>query len=95
VAGPFEFVLDRLYADIPLPGDGNLTSGPGFVVALGYRVITILIAAVGLCYYLAARREVAAVMRGAGEDTQVSMAEGVRGGDKERGRGGDGKKVTV
>ena len=36
--------------------------GQGLVVALGYRMIGILIAAVGVIYYLASRREVAAVM---------------------------------
>jgi len=56
--GPFEFALDVLYADIPLPDGGHMARGQGLVVALGYRVITLLIAAIGLCYYLASRREV-------------------------------------
>jgi len=60
--GPFEAVLDLLYAAIPLPGGGRMTPGQGLVVALGYRVITVLVAAVGLCYYLGSRREVAEVM---------------------------------
>jgi len=60
--GPFEAVLDLLYAAIPLPGGGAMKPGQGLVVALGYRLITVLIAAVGLCYYLGSRREVAEVM---------------------------------
>ena len=60
--GPFEVALNVLYADIPLPDGGHMVLGQGLVVALGYRVITLLIAAVGLCYYLASRREVAEVI---------------------------------
>ena len=60
--GPFEAVLDILYADIPLPDGAHMARGQGLVVALGYRVINVLIAAIGLGYYLASRREVAAVM---------------------------------
>ncbi len=57
--GPFEIVLNILYADIPLPDGGHMVLGQGLVVALGYRVITLLLAAVGLFYYLGSRREVA------------------------------------
>jgi hypothetical protein len=57
--GPFEAVLDVLYSDVPLADGGHMARGQGLVVALGYRVITLLIAAVGLCYYLGSRREVA------------------------------------
>jgi hypothetical protein len=60
--GPFEAVLDLLYAAIPLPDGSYMARGQGLVVALGYRVITVLIAVIGLCYYLGSRREVAEVM---------------------------------
>ncbi len=60
--GPFEFVLDALYAAIPLPDGSRMTHGQGLVVALGYRVITVLIAAIALCYYLGSRRELADVI---------------------------------
>jgi hypothetical protein len=60
--GPFEFVLDALYAAIPLPDGGRMAHGQGFVVALGYRVLTVVIAAIGLFYYLGSRREVTEVM---------------------------------
>jgi hypothetical protein len=60
--GPMELVLDRLYPYAPMPGDVRMFAGQGLVVALGYRIITVLIAAVGICYYLVSRREVAEVL---------------------------------
>lgn len=46
--GPFEFVLRELYVAIPLAEGGFMTRGQGLVVALGYRLITVLIAGVGM-----------------------------------------------
>jgi hypothetical protein len=69
VAGPFEFVLNLLYTLVSEPGV-HIQPGQGFVVALGYRLITILIAMVGACYYLGSRREVAKVLREAEEEEQ-------------------------
>jgi hypothetical protein len=63
--GPFEGVLDLLYAKMPLPDHGQMVAGQGLVVALGYRMITLVIAAVGLAYYLGSRREVAEVLHSA------------------------------
>ncbi len=60
--GPFEFALDKLYAWTPLPDHGQMVAGQGLVVALGYRIITLVIAAVGMAYYLGSRREVAEVL---------------------------------
>jgi hypothetical protein len=71
--GPFEFVLDALYAAIPLPDGRHMTPGQGLVVALGYRVITVLIAAIGLCYYLGSRSEVAEVMHEAEMETPAKV----------------------
>lgn len=66
--GPFEFVLDALYAHA-----GAATApGQGFVVALGYRIITILIAAIGAGYYISARQEVARSIREAGEEESAA-----------------------
>jgi glycosyltransferase 2 family protein len=66
--GPFEFVLNLLYSAIPLVDAAGvpeyLPSGQGGVVALGYRIVTVLIAAIGFCYYLGSRREVKEVMEG-------------------------------
>jgi len=66
--GPFEAALGELYAAAPLP-DGRFLqgSGRGLVVALGYRLITLLIAAVGVGYYVSSRQELAEAMRSADE----------------------------
>jgi glycosyltransferase 2 family protein len=55
--GPMEYVLNLLYDKI-----FDLDNSQGFVVALGYRIITLLIATVGFCFYLGARREVSESM---------------------------------
>jgi len=65
--GPYEYVLDSLYALMPIAGT-PIPKGRGLVVALGYRLITILIAAVGACYYVGARREVAEVFKDSDPD---------------------------
>jgi len=61
--GPMEWVLDLLYRNVPLADGSFLEQGPGLIVALAYRAISIVIAAVGIAYYLSGRREVAAVLR--------------------------------
>jgi hypothetical protein len=66
--GPFEYVLDRLYLCAPMAGGATMTAGQGLVVALGYRLITVLIAAVGICYYLAGREEVSVVLHDVEEE---------------------------
>lgn len=75
--GPFEFVLEFLYANVHpyVPGDLVIPKGQGLVVALGYRLICVLIAMVGVCYYLSARREVAEVMREAEQEQQGQGSE--------------------
>jgi len=65
--GPFELVLEYLYVHVPLSG-AFISPGQGLVVALGYRLITVLIAAIGACYYLGARQEIAQSIRQASED---------------------------
>ncbi len=73
-AGPFEAVLDSLYSIVPVAGP-PIAAGQGLVVALIYRLITLLIAALGIPYYLGNRREMAEVMHEAedaedGEDAE-------------------------
>jgi len=68
--GPFEVVLEFLYTHLPEPGV-VIQTGQGLVVALGYRLITLLIAAVGVCYYLGSRGEVAQVMHEAEQEHQT------------------------
>lgn len=72
--GPFEFVLDRLYLFAPVAG-GAMMPGQGLVIALGYRIITVLIAAVGVCYYLGSREEVAEVLHDAEQETDPDQPE--------------------
>ena len=60
--GPFEYVLDRLYTHVPTTDGGAMAVGQGLVVAFGYRVITVTVALIGICYYLGSRREVAEVI---------------------------------
>ena len=58
--GAFEAVVKTLYERVPV--DVHVAEGHGFVVSLCYRAVTVLIAMIGVCYYLASRREVATVL---------------------------------
>ena len=63
--GIMEGALEVLYRIVP-KGD-TIQPGTGTLVALGYRLATLGVAAIGAVYYLAARREVNAVMHNAEE----------------------------
>jgi glycosyltransferase 2 family protein len=65
--GPFEAVLDYLYMHVPVTGPA-IAAGQGLVVALIYRLITLLIAAMGAPYYFGNRGEMAEVIHEAEED---------------------------
>lgn len=80
--GAFEGSFDLLYVYVPA---GQAFKGSeGLIVALGFRVITILIALIGAGYYLLGRREVSRVWNEAqqretgpqGEQLLISSAEG-------------------
>lgn len=58
--GAFEAVIEFFYTNVP--NAVVVSKGQGLIVAFGYRVITILIAVVGLFYYLSSRREVAQLL---------------------------------
>lgn len=79
--GPFEYVLNSLFSSIPLPDGGHMLTGQGFVVALGYRIITVGTAAIGVVYYLASRQELAAALHDVEEtatlDEQPATADSV------------------
>jgi uncharacterized membrane protein YbhN (UPF0104 family) len=64
--GAFEGALDFLYYYLGAAGGTRL--GQGLVVAICYRAMTVLVALVGLVYYLASRRAVAAALREAAEE---------------------------
>jgi uncharacterized protein (TIRG00374 family) len=59
--GPLEFALEKLYMNLPASA-GAIVAGQGFVVALCYRLITVLIAALGIRYYLGNRKEFSEAM---------------------------------
>ncbi|MDR1484917.1 MAG: flippase-like domain-containing protein [Planctomycetaceae bacterium] len=51
-AGPFEFMLEQLY---PLFG---VSVGVGMVVAIAFRIVAILVAAIGIIFYFTSRAEI-------------------------------------
>ena len=59
--GPLEGTPDNFYARVKVAGP-PITPGQGFVVALAYRLVTVLIAVFGLPFYFLNRREMAKVM---------------------------------
>jgi hypothetical protein len=59
--GPLEFAMEELYKNVPA-AVGAILVGQGFVVAICYRLITLLIAALGAYYYLGNRKEVTEAM---------------------------------
>ena len=70
--GPFELLLEFFYTNVPEKGV-VIQEGQGLVVALGYRLICILIAMVGACYYLGSRGEVAQALREAEQEQQAEQ----------------------
>jgi hypothetical protein len=69
-AGHVEASLEWLYAQVPLPNGQMMVADEGLMVALGYRIITVLIAAIGISYYLGSRQEVAEVLHEADQQTE-------------------------
>ncbi|MCH2125169.1 MAG: flippase-like domain-containing protein [Pirellulaceae bacterium] len=59
--GVYEATMDALYHIIP--GEGNASIVSGFIVALAFRFVTILVAAFGAIVYWTSRREVKELMR--------------------------------
>jgi len=57
--GTFEYALEFLYQHISSRQDN---AGQGLLVALAYRVVTVMIAIVGIIYYWTSRREVNQVL---------------------------------
>jgi len=60
--GPTEFALDFLYQNVSAITGPVILKGQGLVVVLAYRLITLLIAAMGVFYYFGNRREMAEVI---------------------------------
>lgn len=57
--GTLELAMDSLYDHVPVDGSG---AGKGFIVAVGYRLEMMLVAAVGVICYWNARRTVQEVL---------------------------------
>lgn len=66
--GAFEAALDFLFKT-------TAHSEQGLAVALSYRFMTVVIAAIGACFYLASRREVSTVLHEA-EESQLTIPAG-------------------
>lgn len=60
--GAVEAAYEFLYRNVPQAIGGVGVGGVGALVSLAYRIVMLVVAFVGVCYYLASRREVAAVM---------------------------------
>ncbi len=74
-AGPFETALSFLYTQVTAVSGAAIVSGQGLVVALTYRIITVVIAAVGYGYYLSSREEVAEILHEVDEVTHTHAAQ--------------------
>ncbi|MGD0654131.1 MAG: lysylphosphatidylglycerol synthase transmembrane domain-containing protein [Thermoguttaceae bacterium] len=68
--GPTEGVLDYLYMNVPHQAGVSIPQGQGLVVVLCYRLITVLIAGLGVGYYFRNRREVSEAIHEDEQDAQ-------------------------
>jgi len=60
--GPYEMVLDNLYTLYSIADHETYRRGYGLLIALGYRLISILLGGVGILYYLFSRNELREAM---------------------------------
>jgi glycosyltransferase 2 family protein len=67
--GALEGVMDYLYRELA-------GSHEGLIVTFGYRMITIILALVGACYYVGSRRDVAAAMHDAEDEDEQTRLTG-------------------
>lgn len=67
--GAFEGTLDFLYQKI-----GSIDPGQGFIVALGFRLVTMIVALPGIFYIVRGRRTVAEVMHEVEEEEDAEGA---------------------
>lgn len=66
--GAFEAALNFLYRAV---APTTVAANRGLVVALGYRIATLLVAAIGVFYYLSRRQEVADLLHEAEQEQQA------------------------
>jgi glycosyltransferase 2 family protein len=67
--GAFEGVLNFLYNNIAAPG--TIDGSQGFIVALGFRLLTMIVALPGVYYIIRGRRKVAEVMHEVEEEEEA------------------------
>ena len=72
--GPLEWTLYTLYKLVP--ATVTIAEGQGFVVALAYRAVTVLIVVFGIPYYFGNRREMAEVIHEVEAETPELAAAG-------------------
>lgn len=70
-AGPFEAVLDTLFQAFP-----GMHAGQGLAVALVYRLVSLLIASLGVVFYFSARGEIREVVRENEKETSPAGTAG-------------------
>ena len=69
-AGPMEFFLDQLYPLFPCTAGEPFLLGYGMVVGIAYRLITLLIAAIGGIYFFSSRSEIKKAISKPEEDSE-------------------------
>lgn len=74
-AGPMEFFLDQLYPLFPISGGEPYQVGCGMIVGIAYRLITLLIAAIGGIYYLVGRSEIGAALNEINENKETARRD--------------------
>ena len=57
-AGPFEYFLDELYPLFAIAGRAPFEAGYGMTIGFTYRIATVIVALVGVGYYLFSRSDV-------------------------------------
>jgi glycosyltransferase 2 family protein len=67
--GPSEVALNFLYSHVPVTSGPPIPNGQGLVVILAYRLISLLIAGLGVFYYFRNRGEMATVIHEAEVET--------------------------
>lgn len=68
--GGFEYVVDFMYRGL---SSANVAQSQGFVVALGFRIATLVVAMIGVVFYLTSRQEMKALLQEAErEEAQLS-----------------------
>ncbi len=68
--GTFEMAMSELYKLLPAQAGGD-----GFIVALAYRMLTIVVAVIGVVYYWASRREMSELIEKAEEEEAVVIGK--------------------